>query len=374
MRSLVLGSLAVGLTGLFFVGCGDDGAGTGGSGGDATTTTSGQTTTTSSTKSGSTTTGMNPQCTEVTAPEFQRLISSVEPGFFFRSPVMFGGADEDALNVEFYGDPLPTGSIDLAAAPNDNYQTCTTCVLAAQDITLDGVAKYFFQSAGTIDLGATTPPAATGSIDVTMIEVTIDPDTYETTPVAGGECLHVTGDLAFPVAPMEWTCDPLIYGDNEYCDCSDCGVADVDCTDPMLPIYECLEGQTCNTTTFTCEGVPNDWMCPDDQYNGGAGNGCDCECGAYDPDCSLTGEPVDGCMANEACSDIGVCYPAAWTCDPVYYNSGLQSDCDCGCGVLDPDCTDALSTSCDYCNDVGSCAENGMDCSTINPTNNAVCN
>lgn len=375
MRSLVLGSLAIGLVGVTVVACGDDG-GTGGSGGSdtTTTTTSGPTTTASTTKaSGSTTTGMMQQCTEITVEELQRLLSEIEPGFFFHATPVFGAADEDSLNLEFYGDPLPTGAVDLATAPNDNYATCTTCLVLSQDITMDGAAKYFFQSAGTLDLGATTAPFITTSLDVTLVEVTIDPETYQSTVVENGECLHVTGGpFTFPEPPAEWTCDSLIYADNEYCDCTDCGVVDPDC-EGSLPVYECLEGQTCNTTTFTCEGVPTDWTCADDQYNGGAGNGCDCNCGAPDPDCALKGEAVEGCAMGEICTDAGTCLPSAWTCNPTYYNSGLQTDCDCGCGVVDPDCDDATAASCHYCNDVGSCDETGMDCSAIDTANNAVC-
>ncbi len=64
---------------------------------------------------------------------------------------------------------------------------------------------------------------------------------------------------------------------------------------------------------------------------------------------------------------------AGWTCDPSFY--GNSDGCDCGCGIVDPDCTDSTSASCDYCADIGSC--DLVSCananSTIDSANNAVC-
>ena len=57
-------------------------------------------------------------------------------------------------------------------------------------------------------------------------------------------------------------------------------------------------------------------------------------------------------------------YHQAW-----FYGDGY---CDCGCGVQDPDCADALKTSCLRCPTYdGSCA--AYDCGTILPMNNALC-
>lgn len=59
--------------------------------------------------------------------------------------------------------------------------------------------------------------------------------------------------------------------------------------------------------------------------------------------------------------------PDEWTCDNSYYGAG--DGCDCGCGVVDPDCADATAASCDYC--IGGCSVNG--CDDIDPNDNAVC-
>ncbi len=46
--------------------------------------------------------------------------------------------------------------------------------------------------------------------------------------------------------------------------------------------------------------------------------------------------------------------PPGWTCRTEYY--GTSDGCDCGCGVIDPDCADGTVASCDYCGLSGSCS------------------
>lgn len=332
--------------------------------------------TTKGSTSGSTSTESQ-QCTELTAGDFMRNVSF---GFVFSIP-MTAGAEPDELALELYevgGEPFPTGTIDLAAGANANYTACSTCVVYREDFGDEGPNKIFFQQSGTVDLGATTFPAPTGSlIDVTLIEVSIDPMTFTSTPVEGGGCYHIaSAPFAFAPAPAEWTCDPLYYDDKVDCDCAGCGVVDADCVN-SLPAVDCFEGQTCNTTTLVCDGTPTAWTCDPSQFAGGPGNGCDCGCGMLDPDCDLVPAEADqGCTGNETCNDSsGACVPAAWTCDIDYYDSGLSQDCDCGCGVVDPDCADATAASCNYCDDIGSCAESAADCASapINAGNNAIC-
>lgn len=59
--------------------------------------------------------------------------------------------------------------------------------------------------------------------------------------------------------------------------------------------------------------------------------------------------------------------PPEWVCPAEFF--GTSDGCDCGCGALDPDCADATVDSCEYCMPPG-CAN---DCADIDPTNNAVC-
>ena len=155
--------------------------------------------------------------------------------------------------------------------------------------------------------------------------------------------------------PPTWTCDPDYYDTRDGCDC-ECGAYDPDCDAFQAQVDEDDEdnaadlylfgcdpgfGVTCSTSG-TCEydvRVADDWVCNTSWF--GTSDGCDCGCGAVDPDCNDPSQPVYGCAPNVACN-AGVCEdgfnpPAEWTCDAEFY--GTTDGCDCGCGATDPDCT-----------------------------------
>lgn len=79
-------------------------------------------------------------------------------------------------------------------------------------------------------------------------------------------------------------------------------------------------------------------------------------------------DPPDELRCSADCASL----IPAWTCDPLFFTDGV--DCDCGCGLLDPDCGDAATIdSCSFCDSVGSCSE-GIDCAAvIDPANLAEC-
>jgi len=82
------------------------------------------------------------------------------------------------------------------------------------------------------------------------------------------------------------------------------------------------------------------------------------------PDDGPTDGPTDG--ATDGATD-GV--PPAWICDPGYYGDGL--DCDCACGVADPDCAGQ------GCSTVGCCSETtcvAAECLYCGPTGLSQCN
>ena len=117
------------------------------------------------------------------------------------------------------------------------------------------------------------------------------------------------------------------------------------------------------------------WTSDPDFY--GAGDGCDCGQGLWDPDCASSSQRLYNCNNGEACiqsGQTGVCQtvmtpsmpdpappstaPAGWTCDPTFYNA--NDGCDCGCGVFDPDCgkSDQELYNCNegqYCGQSGTC-------------------
>lgn len=69
-------------------------------------------------------------------------------------------------------------------------------------------------------------------------------------------------------------------------------------------------------------------------------------------------------------ADCGMA-PMGWNCPPGYYGTG--DGCDCGCGILDPDCVDASVDACQWCDDPGSCSTEPGCPGTINPMDNASC-
>lgn len=61
--------------------------------------------------------------------------------------------------------------------------------------------------------------------------------------------------------------------------------------------------------------------------------------------------------------------PDEWTCNVDYYST--NDGCDCGCGALDPDCMNPTVSACEFCGGPGSCADD--DCGNVQVANNAVC-
>lgn len=185
-----------------------------------------------------------------------------------------------------------------------------------------------------------------------------------------------------------WTCAIGRFGDGSTCDCG-CGIVDVDCDDQTSASCERCAG--CGDPELPCGGsakvVANDntectgWICPSSWY--GADDGCDCGCGVLDADCA-SDDPSE-CDFCDACGDGNVpCWDsprvdaedntvceAVWECDPSYYGSG--DGCDCGCGLIDPDCVSALSATCRYC---ALCIDEDITCEgnpAVDPNHNALC-
>jgi hypothetical protein len=125
--------------------------------------------------------------------------------------------------------------------------------------------------------------------------------------------------------------------------------------------------------------VPKEWTCQSSRY--GDGKFCDCGCGALDPDCS--DERVESC---DVCLIIGSCGHAPCPSNVLADDNahcatepgwlcGAASYgdgvCDCGCGALDIDCASQNAEACEAC-PVDGCASL-FDCSTIEPEDNTVC-
>lgn len=115
-----------------------------------------------------------------------------------------GGPLPDAVLLEFYGSGVgATGTFNLGQGPNGNYSTCVQCLLVLQD--RDPVtsvpAKVFFASAGSLVIDPSTPPGGANlQVDLVgarVVEVTIDPNTFVSTPVVGGDCYDHVAEVIF---------------------------------------------------------------------------------------------------------------------------------------------------------------------------------
>ncbi len=129
----------------------------------------------------------------------------------------FTAADGDYLTTGlgdfvllYDGDTAPVRKVQLElytgsrspfvhAFTGENFATCSVCLSLLDDCDGtqgDCTVQYLAQS-GTVELTAYNDTAAEGTFTgVTAIEVTIDPNTFESTPVPGGQgwCLDT---LAF---------------------------------------------------------------------------------------------------------------------------------------------------------------------------------
>ena len=122
--------------------------------------------------------------------------------------------------------------------------------------------------------------------------------------------------------------------------------------------------------------VPDDWTCAATRW--GAYDGCDCGCGEVDRDCA--DDSVAACERTwcgpagtlggvlEPGSTTACDVPDGWRCVEPYFDSG--DGCDCGCGIVDPDCgPDAEYYTCDYV----WCAANGRTGGAVDPDDLAAC-
>ena len=340
-------------------------------------------------------------CIQITLPAGD-LVGEVSPDQAgYRQTVDFGfGPLADRLLVIFSVDD--TGTIELGQAPNDVVETCEQCVVMYAELDpAVGFAQTFFADMGQLEIDAATPPLTTPEgftanlVGVRLIEV--DGESLE--PIEDGDCVEIQDTTITGVTSIaDWSCNVIYYDEADGCDCG-CGIIDPDCPDALSTSCEyCDDGSCAAGGSFACVDElldPNDnavcdfsslWTCDAALYDAGDGI-CDCGCTVVDPDCAdATVASCDSCNGIGSCAegeldcgsitpeDSGTCVPApGWTCNPAYYDAA--DGCDCGCGVVDPDCPDALATSCEFCDD-SSCAAGGMFACIeplLVPDNNALC-
>jgi len=168
-----------------------------------------------------------------------------------------------------------------------------------------------------------------------------------------------------------WTCNPAYYGTSDGCDCG-CGILDPDCVDATVASCDwCDDVGGCSTTCGDINPT-NNATCIASVCGDGAITGAeDCDGANLGGETCLSLGFTGGSLSCTNCAfDTSACTGTGWTCNPAYY--GTNDGCDCGCGILDPDCADATVASCVWCGDAGACSSD-FTCSDINPANNATC-
>jgi hypothetical protein len=154
--------------------------------------------------------------------------------------------------------------------------------------------------------------------------------------------------------PIDWGCDSAYYAANDGCDC-DCGTYDPDCDDPGAEILNCDVGQTCGPNSECvggCEPECEGKVCGDD----GCGSNCGtCAPGVIcvdgqcpcTPDCAGKECGDDGCGGTCAECDTGAQCVEGMCILPVNSCDGL-----CGGAADDCFCDDLCFENDDCCDDV----------------------
>eukprot|EP00727_Mastigamoeba_balamuthi_P006333 m51a1_g232 hypothetical protein (467) ;mRNA; r:115454-117602 len=147
---------------------------------------------------------------------------------------------------------------------------------------------------------------------------------------------------AHSICDSSGRCEERRYWAYDGCQCECGGDTDPDCFDPFATVSVCRGNYSVPVCQTTPEAVCNEtWHCDESRYNDG--HVCDCECGTMDPDCERGVANETTCPNNWKCIQ-GVCaVPAEWKCRDSNYNDRIV--CDCNCGAYDPDCDMKLLVS-----------------------------
>jgi hypothetical protein len=240
-------------------------------------------------------------------------------------PTDVGCGGEVSLYLELYGsgygpgfDGEATGTFDLGSGADADYATCSRCFTAGNR------AVGLFQSEGTLTVDPASSHLADGALvasvtGLVLVESLFDPETGASVPVEGGLCFTLDqADLvvAAPEVPLGWYCSDASYDALDGCDC-DCGAYDPDCDDPTQAIYFCGDphfpgdGPSC-LADGTCSNQGGEWTCDDGWYGDGD---CDCGCGIQDVDCWSTDDDGE-CQFCLACDPGAFEYACVGVVDP----------------------------------------------------------
>ena len=104
------------------------------------------------------------------------------------------------------------GTYDLGSGANKSAVDCTECVKVFQDHDGNHAKKLFFQESGTLVIEKVDADNdIKGTLTAKLVEVTIDPETREATPVENGECIAIE-NWAFDTGVCVPDCDGKVCG------------------------------------------------------------------------------------------------------------------------------------------------------------------
>ncbi|MEC9466031.1 MAG: hypothetical protein VX834_09620 [Myxococcota bacterium] len=254
---------------------------------------------------------------------------------------------------EQYGGPSTPGSYSLEGF---NYADCGLCLLATLGCTSQGCDTYFYADAGALDITAfgQDGQAFTGVMrDVIFREVTIDPQTYQSTPVPGGQVWCMDGytfDVTVGAGNVPVSADTPIGDDSSgstnggpTTDTTDSGESDGgsgsssdngtsptpsgDGVDALGNQNHTLDSVTMTVVASQFEGLNAPTDLEFNPLRSGelwvVNQGDDTTTVLFSPEADET-----------------------WLCNAGYYNT--NDGCDCGCGIPDPDCPSSSVDACEY--------------------------
>ncbi len=105
----------------------------------------------------------------------------------FLGNAVLGGLGNDMLQVELYENI--SGTFNFSSGIDSNYSTCNHCLRIFEDETTVSRARQYYPFTGSMSV---SPSADVTFTDVRLIEVTVDPQTYFSSPVAGGRCVRLS--------------------------------------------------------------------------------------------------------------------------------------------------------------------------------------
>jgi hypothetical protein len=161
--------------------------------------------------------------------------------------------------------------------------------------------------------------------------------------------------------PREWTCKPEQYGSADGCHCN-CGAFDPDCNP-----FEAVSLGCPNHDDICIPGLQNEPICALRHQVLSERKLLQVQAGVavhhpqfyFSNDTDIDGAP----WGNYSKTYTRNIVPSTWTCNPLFY--GSKDGCDCECGAWDPDC-DTVETNGVPSSDTTASEQRVFNCDTSN--------